>query len=473
MDIQTIAAMAVATVLGGAAVWVITRRHLAENERQAERRDATPTDPDPIDRSPSLPIALPSPTYTPTSLIVQNQEGENAIAVTELPMALFEKVSGKNRKPPKALGRLNALLQAGPTGALAVQGVPENVFEVAINGPLLNAKDSAGNVIKGTYRAMTNGGSGGIEEHGLLTKPENLSNAMNAAAVWQVASVVVAQKHLADISEKLDGIVTTINRVEGKLDAQRRGALMGAMDTLREVSTPILQGEHTPHNRQTLEDQYQKMMDKKHEIHQLLKDRIQALSDLQDTQTFGASDFPQKIREEMGEIETLFQEGLLCSRVRFQAWSLLTVLPGETLLKQERYRAIQQDFDQAFSPHGLRSVFEQSITDLIMRVDSKMVLKTTLANHRTELTKELRSSLSTLDQDIRTERSLITQGEALLSDATQPTRVLIKTQGNQVIAFKHLPSNASPELLEHEMQPSVFPAHLLQATSDPALVERR
>lgn len=472
MDIQTFAAMAVAAVLGGTVVWSITsRRRPVVNEQLKGQRDAVSLESQL--HEPSLSLPGPSPSPAPTSLIVQNQQGERALAVTELPLALFDKVAGKSRKPSKAVGRLNALLQAGPTSALAAPGVPENVFEIAINGPLLNAKDSAGNVIEGTYRAITNGGSGGIKEHGLLTKPENLSNAMNAAAIWQVASVVVAQKHLADISEKLDGIVTTIGRVEGKLDAQRRGVLMGAMDTLREVSVPILQGEHTPHNRQTLEDQYQKMMDKKHEIHQLLRERLQALADLRDTQTFGASGFPQKIREEMSEIETVFQEALLCSRVRFQAWSLLTALPAEALLKQERFRTVQQDFDQAFSPQGLRALFEQNITDLIMRVDSKMVFKTTLATHRTELTKELRSTLHSLDQDIRTERSIIAQGEALLSDATQPTRVLVKTQGTRVIAFKHLPANGTPELLEHDMQPSVFPAHLLQTNADPMLVERR
>lgn len=469
MDAQTIFSMLAAAAVGGAVVWVITSRRRSPPTRSAVVNHEAGTSESTL---PTGASGLPLPTPMTSSLIIQNFAGENALAVTEVPTALFEKVSGKGRKPPKAVGRLNALLQAAPTTALAAQGVPENVFEVAINGPLLNAKDAAGNAIEGTYRAMTNGGSGGIKEHGLLTKPENLSNAMNAAAVWQVASVVVAQKHLADISEKLDGIVTTINRVEGKLDGQRRGALMGAMDTLKEVSVPILQGEHTAHNRQTLEDQYQKMMDKKHEIHQLLRDRINVLPNLQDTQTFGASEFPDKIREEIGEIGTLFQEALLCSRVRFQAWSLLTVLQGEPLLKKERYRTIQQDFDQAFSPDGLRSVFEQNVTDLILRVDSKMVFKSTLANHRTELTKELRSTLSALDQDILAERSIIAHGEALLSDATQPTRVLVKTKGNQVIEFKHLPANATPELLEHDMHPTVFPAHLIQSATEPALVQR-
>ncbi|MEN9159770.1 MULTISPECIES: hypothetical protein [Xanthomonas] len=102
-----------------------------------------------------------------------------------------------------------------------------------------------------------------------------------------------------------------------------------------------------------------------------------------------------------------------------------------------------------------------------------MVFKTTLANHRTELTKKLRATLRTLDQDIRTQRAIIAKGDALLSDATQPTRVLVKTQNNQVIAFKHLPSNGTPEFLEQDMQPSVFPAHMLQTYSDLALVERR
>lgn len=470
MDAQTIASMLLAAAVGGAAVWVIkSRRQPNASGSVMVRSEAIASESTHSASASAPPLSAP----IAASWIVQNLAGENAIAVTELPSALFEKVSGKSRKPPKAVSRLNALLQAGPMGALAAQGVPKNVFEVAINGPLLNAKDSAGNVIEGTYRAMTNGGSGGIKEHGLLTKPENLSNAMKAAAVWQVASVVVAQKHLADISEKLDGIVTTLSHVEAKLNAQRQGALMGAMDTLKEVSVPILQGEHTPHNRQTLEDQYQKMMDKKHEIHLTLREQIQKLPTIQDAQMFGASGFPEKIRKGLGTIETLFQEALFCSRIRFQAWSLLTVLPGETLLKQERYRTIQQDFEQAFSPHGLRSTFEQNITDLIMHIDSKMVFKSTLAKYRMDLTKELRSTLSTLDQDIRTERSIIANGETLLTDATQPTRVLVKTEGNQVIAFKHLPSNATPELLEHDMQPSVFPAHLLQTAYDSALVERR
>lgn len=467
MDAQTIVSMLIAATVGGASVWVITSRR-PPNASASAVVNSDEGAPESTHPAGSLGQPLQSP-----SLIIQNVEGENAIAVTELPMTLFDKVSGNSHKPTKAISRLNALLQAGPAGAIAARGVPETVFEVAINGPLLNAKDSAGSVIEGTYRAMTNGGSGGIKEHGLLTRPESLSNAMNAAAVWQVASVVVAQKHLADISQKLDGIETTINRVEGKVDAQRRGALMGAMDMLKEVSVPILHGEHTPHNRQTLEDQYQKMVDKRREIHQILKDRIQALLDIQDTQTFGASDFPEKIREELGAIDTLFQEALLCSRVRFQAWSLLTVLPGETLLKRERYQTIQQDFDQAFSPHGLRSVFEQNITNLIMRIDSKVIFKSTLANIRTDLINELRSTLSTLDHDLQTERSIIAHGETLLSDATQPMRVLVKTQGNQVIAFKHLPPNATPELLEHVMQPSVFPAHLLQTPPDQAAIERR
>lgn len=171
MDAQTIVSMVIAAAFGGATVWIITnRRRPNVSVSPLANLEAAPTE-----SSPSLGASgFSVPTQSPVSLIIQNGQGECAIAVTELPLALFKNVSGKSRNPPEVMGRLNALLQAGPIGALAAQGLAENVFEVAINGPLLNAKDSAGKVIDGAYRAMTNGGNGGIKEHAVLTKPENL-----------------------------------------------------------------------------------------------------------------------------------------------------------------------------------------------------------------------------------------------------------------------------------------------------------
>ena len=66
-------------------------------------------------------------------------------------------------------------------------------MEVVINGDLVQASDGDG------LRAFAME-SGHIKEHARLFDVQKLQNAINAAAIWQVASVVVAQKHLANAS---------------------------------------------------------------------------------------------------------------------------------------------------------------------------------------------------------------------------------------------------------------------------------
>jgi hypothetical protein len=70
-------------------------------------------------------------------------------------------------------------------------------MEVVINGDLVRAADGHG------FRAIAMGAKG-VREHARLFEVKNLQNVVNAAAVWQIASVLVAQKHLADISKITD-----------------------------------------------------------------------------------------------------------------------------------------------------------------------------------------------------------------------------------------------------------------------------
>lgn len=469
MDAQSILVIAATALLSGGGVWLITKRQAQQSdgslsvpERTSRGQVVTPNSADSV--SPDLLSGerTSGAPNSPASVIIQNSHGEMAMALTEVPTDLFDRISGTRLKAPKAIGRLNALLQAAPATALAIQGVPKNVWEVAINGPLLNAKDSSGNIIQGMYRAMTNGGSGGIKEHALLTRPEGLANAMNAAAVWQIASVVVAQKHLADISEKLESLATSVDRVEGKLDAQRRGTILGAISVLREVAKPILSGEHTPTNRQTLDTHYQEVTKTNLALDEILAARIAALPSIKDTQMVGAGDYADKIRSEMEAICVLFQEKLLCSRARYQAWALLTALPGEPILKAERFGNIQRDLEKLSALDGIRGQFAENITSMIMRVHARMSGQETLATLRLDLNKDLNRRLSDLERDFNAEKSLLVKGESLLTDATHPTRLLVKTQGDQVVEYIQLPATEAPQLLEHDMQPSIIPAHLLQ-----------
>ncbi|MDO7938755.1 hypothetical protein [Xanthomonas euvesicatoria] len=212
------------------------------------------------------------------SLVIQNAAGASALSVTQLPIELFDQVEAPEQKrPSKKLSKLNALFQLAPAAAKAAQGIPENVWEVAINGPLLRALDANGTPIPDTFRAMTHGANSKFKEHALLTKPGAVDGVMAATAVWQIASIVVAQKHLADISQRLGDIETGLERVEGKIDATRRSKLKGAIDYLKEISESILGGDFSTHFRIKLEDQANEMMEAKHQVEDILKARIAGL----------------------------------------------------------------------------------------------------------------------------------------------------------------------------------------------------
>jgi len=400
-----------------------------------------------------------------SSLVIQNSAGANALSVTQLPYALFDQVDAQEQKiPNKKLSRLNALFQGAPTAARAAQGVPENVWEVAINGPLLRALDANGNPIPDTFRAMTHGANGKFKENALLTKPGAVDGVMAATAAWQIASVVVAQKHLADISQRLGGIETGLERVEGKMDANRRGKLKGAIDYLKEISESILAGDFAPHFRIKLEDHAHQMMEAKHQVMDVLKSRIAALLSIQDPDTINADGYANLIRAEMIEIVGLFREALLCSRARFQAWSLLAVMPGNETLKPKRYENIRDDLNKLMDPNLVMGDFSKKIHTMITRIHARLWTAEALSKLRMDVSDEFEVLKSDLWSEFEMERKLVEQGAELLKDTEQPTRILVQTKGDEVISLKHLPANEMPQIAHQDLLPSVFSQQTIQAT---------
>lgn len=402
-----------------------------------------------------------------SSLVIQNSAGANALSVTHLPYELFDQVDAlEQKRPNKKLSRLNALFQGAPAVANVANGVPKNVWEVAINGPLLRALDANGNPIPDTYRAMTHGLAGNkFKEHALLTKPETVNGVMAATAVWQIASVVVAQKHLADISQRLGDIETGLERVEGKIDAKRRGKLLGTIEYLKEISDPILSGDFSPHFRMKLEDHAEQMLQAKHEVADILKARINALLSVEDPDAIHADGYANLIREEMAAVATMFREWLLCSRARFQAWSLLAVMPGDEILKPKRYEGIRDDLNKMMDPNGLMGGFSKNIHVMTSRIHARMWSAEALSKLRMDVSNEFEKLKTEVWADFESERKLVEQGAELLKDIEQPTRILVQTKGEEVVSIKHLPANELPQITHQNLLPSVFSQQTMQSAS--------
>lgn len=452
MELNTALWIGLAAVFGAVAAWAVLtlrqRHNPGAGAVPSGSRELTPVEANRLTTT-SRPL--------PTSLVIENARGENAVSITQLPLAMFENVSSELIRPTPTVGRLNSLLQAAPALASASQGAREGLYEVVINGPLANARGSAGEVLQDTYRAFSHDGKK-ITEHALLN-PAQASSLLSAAAVWQVASVIVAQKHLADISRKLDAIAKGVDDVQARMDDVRKSRIIGALSLLREVSVAVLHGELSSTLRHQLENSYADLVKVHQEILLQLSREVAALQHLQDPNTFGADGFKNAVEQERDRLGDVFRSALLCSRARLQIWSLLTIFPGEPMLKRERLAAIQSDLSTLFNPTGERMNFAKSTRTLINRIQSRFVGADSLAKEKDAMLRRQEEVEASLSAEYSAELQLLADGANLLADATSPTRLLVHQLNNEIVAIKHLPSNAAPELMQIPLQPSVLAQH--------------
>jgi hypothetical protein len=97
-------------------------------------------------------------------------------------------------------------------------------------------------------------GAKGISEQATLFKPETLQMAAGAAMAWQLVSMVVAQKHLADINAKLKVIKTELVNISRFLSEERRAQITGAYGYFQQVFGSVAKGERDQAVRQQVED---------------------------------------------------------------------------------------------------------------------------------------------------------------------------------------------------------------------------
>lgn len=130
----------------------------------------------------------------PSRIIIGTSPKSPLVAIEALP-SLEEFETGKqlDAQSNTSIYRLTTLCQSVPSLLVAKEASGKHLMEVVINGDLVQASDGDG------LRAFAME-SGHIKEHARLFDVQKLQNAINAAAIWQVASVVVAQKHLANAS---------------------------------------------------------------------------------------------------------------------------------------------------------------------------------------------------------------------------------------------------------------------------------
>ncbi len=322
------------------------------------------------------------------------------------------------------ISRLGALLQVAPSAMVAASANGKQLMEVVIDGELVRAADGNG------LRAIAMGPNG-IKEHARLYEVKNLESMINAAAVWQIASVVVAQKHLADISKKLEEIKVGVQNLARFQRQQRRSRIEGTHEYLGQAYLAIKGGELPMAVRGEIESCERDLAEIQHHLAQDYRDLIGRK--VEHKETFGTGELTVDIETKIASLGELGQDLELAVKTRIAAWHVLALYPGEMQLKAARRTRIEESIVDI---ETLILELSTSLGAEIAGVKSMWNWNSTLAERRMSLRTKLNStseSLTTVSQSAR--GGIEASGELLIAH-DRPTRMWLEVENGVVVGAR-------------------------------------
>ncbi len=304
-------------------------------------------------------------------------------------------------------------LQALPSLVVAQQATTRQLMEVTINGNLIRAADGNG------FRAFAMDGSG-ISSQARLHEANALQSLTVGAALWQLASVAVAQKHLADINE-------TLKRLEGKLDLvfeflkQERASRVEA--ALRYVHSTLIAaqaGEFLPHHRQELESVSRELSGIYIHLRNELDSRVTA--PLERSKAGSEAEF-NSVVEKIHDLGQLFEQVDFCLNVRLVCSYTASLFPGRDRALEQQMDAVVEDSREMAR---LRMKVEKKLDEDIARIDAFFNLEATLKKRRDEAKAKAAAVKSQFNQSSRNRLEKARQAKAMLGEYRQTRRLCVE-----------------------------------------------
>ncbi|EFB2831462.1 MULTISPECIES: hypothetical protein [Escherichia] len=271
--------------------------------------------------------------------VFENEKSQRVLTVSSIALNKITHPDTLVRHDITEISRLGPLLQTLPSLATAAHIASHHYMEVIIDGALAKVKDGSG------YRGFSLGEKG-IKAHAVLLNPDKLNQLVNAGILLNVASAILAQKHLADISNKLTQIIETIREISAFQNNARKSEIVGAIQYLQQITPVVIEGQSSPEIRQMLEaieKDFSTLQD------HLLTDIAFAgekVASINDGSFFSSATITSKIQAQQKIIEERTMEWDLAMKVRGQALHLVSHSEGQTMLVERRQQAIEHHYAQ-------------------------------------------------------------------------------------------------------------------------------
>ena len=341
--------------------------------------------------------------------------------ISEPPLVNWNPVTGDD-----GIGRLNPLLQAVPSLATAGEVATGKYMEVVINGPLLKAKGQEG------YRLITM--IDGKPSHGTLLDPSRLSTIVNASALLQVASVAVAQKHLADISRKLSEIKASVDRIQNFQKNKRRTDIKGVIRYFEQVTSSVLLSTDLSEIRHQIEHHEATLLQVQDHLMDDIREESKATLHLKDCDTFGSKGIEDALRSHQKLLDELYQDLLLCVRARAFGWQLLVASSGNDPLKKSRKQSIVNAIESLAAGGDLLSGTQANMWQKVKAMSAFWNRDVTVNERKLSLMEWNDRLVADVSQGKEQITRDLRAAEVAIAQQFQPMTLWLKIENDQIVA---------------------------------------
>lgn len=356
------------------------------------------------------------------ALVVKDGQDNHVISVMQAELTSIPSHATRLDSHKTGISRLSPLMQAAPTAILANEISGERYMKVIINGPLKLAADGNG------YRGWSHNGKN-ITEHARLFDGE-LSELVNAGALFNVASFALAQKHLADISAKLDDIKQGVDRIVDFQKNERKSRSSGKIHYFQQIAAGILKGERSAEVAMNLETSEKELIEVQKHIEKDLDTTLSEIQNAKDDGKFGMGSFREKIHRLQNDFNEVSEEWKVCISARMIACRLLCNFENTHNRIEDREKSIRNDVERMLGKGGRFDTIESAIEAHLSKFSAIGDSRIELQANREILQIARQAALPALRTDTR---NIATSFETMLLENHKPVELLVKVRDSEVI----------------------------------------
>ena len=264
-----------------------------------------------------------------------------------------------------SISHLAPVLQTLPTLLTGAEFASGNYMKVIVDGSLATSADGQ------SFLPYVRDIHGRVAKLARLKDARDLGNVITGAMVFQLVSVVVAQKHLADISKKLDEIKKGVDDIKTFLASERKSVITGAMKYLEQAVRVVMQGEFPEAVRHELESVERDLIGIQDHLVEELRAHAAEANKIPSNEWFGTRTRYAAIKDYQIKLQEIHQEWLLCVRARAACWQVLSAFPGNRELEVARKEAIVQSIEIVCGSDGIQSDIAEDLSRRIEHLNSE------------------------------------------------------------------------------------------------------